>query len=121
MNPAVLLKAVKAQALILPEHRDAWYGGAWHAPKAGRRQDSINPGTGESLGPVADCGADDIAAAVAAARTAFEEWRNVPPLERARMLKRSAAILREHAAELAMVDAADGGTPYAEMVRDASG
>src|SRR5499426_4858991 len=120
MNPAVPLKAVKTQALILPEHRDAYYGGTWHAPKSGRRQDTINPGTGESLGPVADCGADDIAAAVTAARKAFDDWRNVPPLERARMLKRIAAILREHAEELAMIDAADCGNPCAEMVRDAT-
>jgi len=120
MNPAVPLKAVKTQALILPEHRDAYYGGAWHAPKSSRRSDTINPGTGESLGPVADCGTDDIAAAVAAAKKAFDDWRNVLPLERARMLKRIAAILREHAEELAMIDAADCGNPFAEMVRDAT-
>jgi betaine-aldehyde dehydrogenase len=120
MNPAVPLKAVKTQSLILPEHRGAYYGGAWHEPKSGRHGDTINPGTGDSLGRVADCGADDIAAAVAAARKAFEEWRNVPPLERARMLKRIAAILREHAEELAMIDAADCGNPFAEMIRDAT-
>src|SRR5262245_20890782 len=120
MNPAVPLKAVKTQPLILPEHRGAYYGGAWHEPKSGRQVETINPGTGESLGPVADCGADDVDAAVAAAGKAFAEWRNVPPLERARMLKRIAAILREHGDELAMLDAADCGNPYHEMVRDAA-
>src|SRR5215211_6708164 len=63
MNPAVPLKAVKAQALILPEHRGVYYGGKWHEPKSGRYAETINPGTGESLGRVADCGADDIDAA----------------------------------------------------------
>jgi betaine-aldehyde dehydrogenase len=120
MNPAVPLKAVKTQSLILPEHRGAYYGGAWHEPKSGRHIDSINPGTGESLGPVADCGSDDVDAAVTAAKKAFEDWRNMPPLERARMLKRIAAILREHAEELAMLDAADCGNPFTEMVRDAT-
>jgi betaine-aldehyde dehydrogenase len=120
MNPAVPLKAVKTQSLILPEPRGAYYGGAWHEPKSGRHIDSINPGTGESLGLVADCGSDDIDAAVTAAKKAFEDWRNVPPLERARMLKRIAAILREHAEELAMLDAADCGNPFTEMVRDAT-
>jgi betaine-aldehyde dehydrogenase len=120
MNPAVPLKAVKTQALVLPEQRGAYYGGAWHAPKSGLHADSINPGTGESLGGVADCGAADIDAAVAAAKKAFAEWRNVPPLERARMLKRIAAILREHGEELAMIDAADCGNPYQEMIRDAA-
>src|SRR6201997_5390594 len=120
MNPAVPLKAVKAQALILPEHRGAYYGGQWHEPRSGRHVDTINPGTGESLGPVADCGADDVDAAVAAAKKAFQDWRNVPPLERARMLKRVAAILRQHGEELALIDAADCGNPFHEMVRDAA-
>jgi betaine-aldehyde dehydrogenase len=120
MNPAVPLKAVKTQPLVLPEHRDVYYGGKWHKPKSGRHADTINPGTGESLGPVADSSAADIDAAVAAAKTAFAEWRNVPPLERARLLKRIAAIVREHGEELAMIDAADCGNPYHEMIRDAT-
>jgi len=120
MNPAVPLKAVKTQSLVLPAHRGAYYGGAWHEPKSGRKLDTINPGTGESLGPVADCGADDIDAAVAAAGAAFRQWRDVLPLERARMLKRIATILREHAEELALIDAADCGNPFHEMVRDAT-
>jgi betaine-aldehyde dehydrogenase len=120
MNEAVSIKAAQAPTLALPEHRAAYYGGAWHEPKSGRHVDTINPGTGEALGRVADCGAADIDAAVAAARQAFAEWRNVPPLERARMLKRVAAILRQHGEELALIDAADCGNPFHEMVRDAA-
>ncbi len=117
---AVPLKSVKQQPLILPEHRGAYYGGGWHAPKSGREVDVVSPGTGESLGPVAECSADDVNAAVAAAKQAFPEWRDVLPLERARILKRVAALLREHAEELAMIDAADCGNPFTEMVRDAT-
>jgi betaine-aldehyde dehydrogenase len=120
MNSAIPLKSVKHQPLVLPEHRGAYYGGAWHAPKYGREVDVINPATGESLRPVAECTADDVNAAVAAAKRAFIEWRDVLPLERARILKRAAALLREHAEELAMIDAADCGNPFTEMVRDAT-
>jgi betaine-aldehyde dehydrogenase len=120
MNTAVPLKSLKAPPLRLPEHRDAYYGGAWNKPKSGRSAEVINPGTGESLGAVADCGAADIDAAVEAARAAFPAWRDTPPLERARLLRRIANVLREHAEELAMIDAADCGNPYAEMVRDAT-
>src|ERR1700734_4201747 len=120
MNTAVPLKSLKAEPLRLPDHRDAFYGGAWHAPKSGRHVDSINPGTGESLGPVAECGAEDIDAAVGAAKKAFDGWRNTPPLERARLLKRIANVLRENADELAMIDAADCGNPVHEMVMDAT-
>jgi betaine-aldehyde dehydrogenase len=105
--------------LKLPINRGCYYGGAWHAPKSGREADTINPGTGESLGKVADAGVADVDAAVAAAKAAFKEWRNVLPLERAKMLRRIAEVLRKHAQELAMIDAADCGNPAAEMVSDA--
>ena len=78
------------------------------------------PGPGNRSEPVADCGAADVDAAVTAAKAAFPAWRDMPPLERARLLKRIANVLREHAEELAMIDAADCGNPYAEMVRDAT-
>jgi betaine-aldehyde dehydrogenase len=104
MNTAVPLKSLKAQPLNLPEHRDAFYGGKWHKAKSGRAADAINPGTGESLGPVAECGSADIDAAVGAAKAAFPAWRDTPPLERARLLKRIANVLREHAEELAMIE-----------------
>ena len=106
-------------ALTLPEHRDAYYGGAWHRPKRGRYADTINPGTGEVLAAVADGTAEDVEAAIAAAQAGFETWRRVAPLERGRLLRRVAAILREHAGELAMLDAADCGNPVQEMVGDA--
>jgi betaine-aldehyde dehydrogenase len=108
------------RTLTLPEKRDAYYAGAWQKPKDGRYADSINPGTGESLGPVAECTAADVDAAVASAAVAFKEWRRVLPLERAKMLKRIAQILRENAGELAMIDAADCGNPVSEMVSDAA-
>ena len=120
MNTAVPLKSIKAEPLRLPDHRDVYYGGEWHKPKSGSYVDSINPGTAESLGPVANGGAADIDAAVCAAKKAFDGWRNTPPLERARLLKRIANVLRENADELAMIDAADCGNPVHEMVMDAT-
>src|SRR5271169_6082195 len=120
MNTAVPPKSLTAQPLNLPEHRDAFYGGKWHRAKSNSYADAINPGTGESLGPVADCGAADIDAAVASAKAAFPAWRDTPPLERARLLKRIANVLRDHAEELALIDAADCGNPFAEMVKDAT-
>jgi betaine-aldehyde dehydrogenase len=119
MTTAVAPKTVKTP-LVLPKHRGVFYGGQWHEPKNGRHADNINPGTGESLGKIADSSAEDVDAAVIAAKKAFEEWRNTPPLERARLLKRIANVLREHAEELAMIDAADCGNPYHEMVKDAT-
>jgi len=104
----------------LPEHREAYYGGQWRKPKSGAYAEAVNPGTGETLGQVADCGAEDMDQAIAAAKTAFKEWRRVPPLERSRILRRVGQILRDHAGELAMIDAADCGNPVREMLADAN-
>ena len=103
----------------MPQNRGCYYGGAWHAPKSGREADTINPGTGELPRQGRGRGAADVDAAVAAAKAAFKTWRHVLPLERAKMLRRIAEVLRKHAQELAMIDAADCGNPYAEMVSDA--
>ena len=105
--------------IALPKNRGIYYGGAWHEPKNGRFVDTVSPGNGLSLGKVADAGADDVDAAVASAKAAFKEWRRILPLERAKILRRIAEILRENANELAMIDAADCGNPVREMVSDA--
>jgi betaine-aldehyde dehydrogenase len=105
--------------LPLPAQRSAYYGGAWHEPASGRYVDTMSPGTGRSLGSVALCGMEDADAAVSAAKRAFVEWRATVPLERARILKALAAIVREHADELALIDAANCGNPVREMLGDA--
>jgi len=103
----------------LPEHRGLWYGGAWHEPRSGRAAETSNPSTGETLGRVATAGAEDVDAAVAAAKRGFLEWRAVAPLERARCLRRIAEVVRNNAGELALVDAANCGNPVREMTSDA--
>ncbi len=74
---------------------------------------------GGTLGEVAEGNADDVDAAVAAAARGFDAWRAVPPLERARVLRRVAEILRQNAEELALIDAANCGNPVREMTSDA--
>ena len=107
-------------AAALPAHRDIYFGGGWHAPASGAYEDTMNPGTGGALASVATAGKQDVDAAVAAARKGFLEWRDVAPLERARILKEIAALLRKHGDELAMIDAANCGNPYTEMRGDAT-
>src|SRR5258705_9689238 len=109
----------KAAELRLPTHREPYYGGKWQKPAAGRYVEVTGPGTGESLGKVVDGSVADAEAAIAAAKAAFREWRRVAPLERAKMLRAIADVLRKNGDELAMIDAADCGNPYAEMRRDA--
>lgn len=104
--------------LVLPQHRDLYYGGAWHRPQGGYL-DTFNPATGESLGPAAEANSADVDAAVRAAQQGFAIWRGMKPLERAGLLKKVAQVLRDNAFELALLDAANCGNPIIEMQRDA--
>jgi betaine-aldehyde dehydrogenase len=107
-----------APAVVLPVERGLFYGGAFHPARSGRRLDLIAPATGQSLGHAEIAGAEDVDAAVGAARAAFPAWAALRPGERADLLRGFAALLRAHAAELAMVDAVDGGNPVAELIKD---
>ncbi len=109
---------VAPAALVLPQRCHLFYAGTWHAPVRGGYAEIINPGTGEHLARVAQATSEDADAAVAAARRGFEEWRDVLPSERARILRAIGVELRRHAAELAMLDAADCGNPVREMTAD---
>jgi len=75
---------------------------------------SFNPATGERLGDVPVAGPREIEAAVAAAREAQPAWAAQAGAERARILRRAAAILRERNDELAELETRDTGKPIQE-------
>ena len=103
----------------LPVHRALYYDGRWQQSKSGHVIDVECPSTGQSLGSVADADADDVARAVASARAGFHTWRDTAAQERARAVRKAASIIREHAQELAWLDAADCGVAYQAMLHDA--
>ncbi|KAA8652920.1 hypothetical protein EYZ11_006386 [Aspergillus tanneri] len=103
----------------LPSHHDLFYDGAWQAPLAERYRETLNPSTGQPIVQVAEAGLPDVEMAVEAAHQAFLSWRKTTIAERQSYLRRAGAILREHAAELALVDAMNTGNPVAAMLIDA--
>lgn len=102
---------------VLPRAAGHYWGGVWH--DGGDASDSINPSTGKVLAQFAWGGVAEVDAAVACASQAFPDWAATPPLERARCLRRAADIVRSHALELALLDAADCGNPVKAMQMDA--
>ena len=57
--------------------------GQWREAADGGRTDVIDPSTGQTVATVAAGTAEDVAAAVTAARAAFPAWRETPARERA--------------------------------------
>lgn len=104
--------------VVLPVQRGLYYGGAWHDAADGKTVAVTSPATAMTLCDIADASIADVHAAIVAAKLGFQAWRRVPPLERARILREIAAVLRRHGPELAALDAADGGNPVTEMGGD---
>lgn len=89
-------------------------GGEWVAPVARDTLEVTNPATTEVLGRVPLSGDADVAAAVGAARDAYPEWREVPPVVRARCLFRLKTLLEEHFDDLAATVTRENGKTLAE-------
>ncbi|GAA2452818.1 aldehyde dehydrogenase family protein [Streptomyces macrosporus] len=80
----------------------------------GRVFKTVSPSTEEVLSEVAHAGAEDVDAAVAAARRAFGPWSALPGAERAKYLFRIARIIQERSRELAVLETLDNGKPIRE-------
>ena len=95
-------------------------GGRWIAAQTGDTIDLINPSDGSALTAIAAGGAADIDAAVGAARSAFDNsWSQSTATERGRILSKLSALVLEHSAYLAELEALDVGKPLKQAHADA--
>ena len=74
----------------------------------------LNPATEEAIAELPSAGVEETDAAVAAAKAAFPAWRAVAPADRARLLRRLAALVEEHGEELALLETRNVGKPIAD-------
>ncbi|MEW1659956.1 aldehyde dehydrogenase [Streptomyces sp. NPDC093707] len=76
----------------------------------------VSPRDGQVLAEVADAGAAEVDAAVAAARRAFDDgpWPRLSPAERGRVLLRLADLLEERRSELALTISLEMGKPVSD-------
>jgi aldehyde dehydrogenase (NAD+)/betaine-aldehyde dehydrogenase len=79
----------------------------------------LDPATGEICATIPRGGAREIDAAVDAARRAFRrEWRATTPSQRGALMRKLAALIDEHADELAAQDSLDTGKPLSQARTD---
>ncbi len=88
-------------------------GGSWREAASGQTMEVINPASEETIALVARCGAEDVDAAVAAAKAALPGWLETTPGERSALLLALAALLEQHSDELAEIESANVGKPLA--------
>ena len=85
----------------------------WVNSKSGKTFPTLNPSTGEEIIRVAEGDREDVDAAVAAARSAFDHgpWRRISASDRGKLLNRLADLIEKHADELAELESLDNGKP----------
>ncbi|HEY7213338.1 MAG TPA: aldehyde dehydrogenase family protein, partial [Thermoanaerobaculia bacterium] len=89
-------------------------GGEFRRPSSGEWFDTLNPATAKPLARVAQCGAEDVNAAVEAARKAQGLWWNLGGHGRARHLYAVARHVQKNARLLAVLETLDNGKPIRE-------
>ena len=90
-----------------------YIGGKW-VQGSGAPISVEDPATGKTLLEIANAGAEDGLAALAAADETQASWAKVPPRERAELLRRTFELVRERSEEFATLISLEMGKPLAE-------
>ena len=93
------------------EFQHFYIGGRWVSPAGNETLEVINPATEEPCGRVPLGAAEDVEAAVAAARSAFSGWSAKRPHERAEYLDKIAALLAQRAGDFTQAITSEMGMP----------
>ncbi len=91
-----------------------WIGGEWQGAASGATFAVDNPRHGATIGRCPDSGAEDVAAAVAAAKAAFPAWRATPIKERVQVLFRLKRIMEDNLEELSWLVSHENGKIFPE-------
>ena len=88
--------------------------GQWCDAANGKTLPVQNPASGQEIGRVAFASKVDLDRALAAAQKGFDTWRKVPAIERCKIMRQAATILRERAPDIAALMTQEQGKPVAE-------
>jgi len=99
-------------AAVIPH----FIGGQRVGGDGARNQPVFNPATGQESGRLPMATAQDVDAAVQAAKAAFPAWANTPPLRRARVLFKFREILEKNTDALAAQITAEHGKTHSDAL-----
>ena len=97
-----------------------YVNGRWQEGQGGRRQ-VISPTTGQPFAAVTEATEAQLQEAISAARSALPHWSARSPLDRARYMKRIAALVRRDADRLARIIVMEQGKPLNEARGEVGG
>ena len=88
--------------------------GQWCDAADGKTLAVMNPATGLEIGRVAHASRTDLDRALAATQKGFATWRDTPAVERSKIMRQAATLLRERAGRIAELMTQEQGKPLAE-------
>src|SRR5687767_30208 len=102
-------------SVSIAEQKQLFINNEWRDAASGKTMDVINPATEEVCATVASADADDLNAAVAAARAALSgPWSAMSARERGRLVRKLAERLLERVDEVAWLETLHNGKPINE-------
>jgi aldehyde dehydrogenase (NAD+) len=108
----------KKQTVKRPQVRQTqcFIGGKWVPAASGKTFETIHPATEEVICEVAEGDKEDVAAAVDAARDAFDNgpWATMDARDRGALMYKLADLIEEEADELAALETLDNGKPISD-------
>ncbi|MEE4337843.1 NAD-dependent succinate-semialdehyde dehydrogenase [Erythrobacter sp.] len=96
-------------------------GGEWIAEGGQGAMQVVNPATEKAIGSAPKVSKEQLDAALAAADSGFAVWRDTPAIERYRVIRRAAELLRERAETIARVVTLEMGKPHAQALGETTG
>ena len=103
----------------MAQQYENFIGGKWLASKSGKTFENRNPAnTDDLIGLFPASTAEDVGAAVAAAKNAFAAWRLVPAPKRGEILYRVGELLKKSKEELARIETREMGKVLKESRGD---
>ncbi|MEE4200269.1 NAD-dependent succinate-semialdehyde dehydrogenase [Erythrobacter sp.] len=96
-------------------------GGEWMGEGGDGAMPIVNPATEQEIGRAPKASKEQLDAALAAADEAFPRWSNTPAIERYRIIRAAAELLRERAETIARVMTLEMGKPHAQALGETMG
>jgi succinate-semialdehyde dehydrogenase/glutarate-semialdehyde dehydrogenase len=96
-------------------------GGEWIATGEDGTMPVINPANEQLLGQCPKASKAQLDTALAAADDGFRIWSNTPAIERYRVIRRAADLLRERAPAIARIVTLEMGKPHAQALAETTG
>ncbi|KAJ5529995.1 hypothetical protein N7527_003388 [Penicillium freii] len=92
----------------------------WVKCSTGEKIASINPTTAKEITSIDAASAEDVDKAVKAARAALNNpsWRDLPGIDRGKLMNRLAQLIEDNRATLATIETIDNGKPYSVSFND---